>query len=52
MPLHDSDFRWGDSSMGFDNVWYSSVKVIRNPGTWEEALDIVSKLLELRIENS
>lgn len=52
MPLYDSDFRWGDSSMGFDNVWYDSVRVIRNPGTWEGALEIVSKLLELRIENS
>lgn len=52
MPLHDSDYRWGDSSMGFDNVWYSSVKVIRNPGSWEEAIDVVAKLLELRIENS
>lgn len=52
MPLHDSDYRWGDSSMGFDNVWYKSVKVIRNPGSWSEAIDIVAKLLELRIENS
>lgn len=35
MPLLDSDFRWGDSSMGTDNVWYKSVKIIRNPNDWE-----------------
>jgi len=52
MPLHDSDYRWGDTSMGYDNIWYKSVKVIRNNGSWEDAIDHVSKLLELRIENN
>jgi Tetratricopeptide repeat len=33
----NSDFRWGDSSMGLNNIWYPSVKVIRNNG-WELAI--------------
>lgn len=46
MPTRDSDFRWGTSEMGFDNVWYDSVRVIRNPGNWEDTFDIVKVLLE------
>lgn len=48
MPLHTTDFRWGDSSMGTDNVWYKSVRVIRNPGNWEKVfLDVNNYLKEL-----
>lgn len=32
----NSDFRWGDSSMGTSNIWYPSVKVIRD---WDNAID-------------
>jgi len=45
MPLYDSDFRWGDSSMGFDNKWYKSVKVIRNPHSWEKTFQTVHSCL-------
>jgi tetratricopeptide (TPR) repeat protein len=39
MPLYDTDFRWGDSSMGTSNIWYSSVKVIRNENNWEKTFN-------------
>ncbi len=51
MPLHTTDFRWGDSSMGHNNIWYSSVKVIRNPGSWEKVFLEVNELLKLRVES-
>lgn len=38
MPLYEGDWRWGDDSMGHDNVWYSSVKVFRNQGSWENVM--------------
>lgn len=38
MPLYDTDWRWGDDSMGHSNVWYSSVKVFRNNGSWENVM--------------
>lgn len=34
MPLKNSDWRWGDSSCLENNLWYPSVKVIRNAGNW------------------
>lgn len=46
MPLHDSDYRWGDSSMGYKNVWYESVRVIRNNGDWTSAIDHCCRLLD------
>lgn len=48
MPLYTTDFRWGDSSMGEENVWYDSVKVIRNPASWEKVFEIVDQKLEER----
>lgn len=45
MPLLDTDFRWGDSSMGFSNKWYNSVKVIRNNGSWDSAFKLVETCL-------
>lgn len=47
LPTYDTDFRWGDSSMGYDNLWYSSVDVIRNPHSWEKTFDAV----EARLQN-
>lgn len=41
MPTKNTDFRWGDSSMGRNNIWYDSVKVIRNFGGFEAAIDEV-----------
>lgn len=35
MPLKECDFRWGDSSCGYNNKWYSSVRVFRNPQSWD-----------------
>jgi ADP-heptose:LPS heptosyltransferase len=34
-PLKDTDFRWGLDSMGSKNDWYDSVKVFRNPNSWD-----------------
>lgn len=36
-----NDFRWGDSSMGFDNIWYPSVRVFRNPNDWDLTFELV-----------
>lgn len=35
-PRKSTDFRWGREQMGFDNIWYPNVKVIRNPGSWDK----------------
>lgn len=48
MPLYDTDFRWGDSSCGYNNIWYSSVDVIRNPNNWEKTFDNIEAKLCLR----
>jgi hypothetical protein len=48
MPLSDTDFRWGDSSMGLSNVWYNSVKVIRNENNWDKVFATVQSLVEQR----
>jgi tetratricopeptide (TPR) repeat protein len=45
MPLYDGDFRWGNSSMGTKNVWYPSVSIVRNPGSWLETFEQVEKML-------
>jgi tetratricopeptide (TPR) repeat protein len=47
MPLYNSDFRWGDSSTGYNNIWYDSVKVIRNPGSWDAAFGDLRNCLKL-----
>jgi len=38
-PSVETDFRWGNDSMGEDNIWYPSVKVIRNAGNWSRIFD-------------
>lgn len=48
MPGHDADFRWGDSTMGPDNIWYSSVKVIRNHHGWEDCIAKAGEVIENR----
>lgn len=45
MPLRETDFRWGNSSMGYNNVWYNSVTVIRNQNSWFNTFDHVEKLV-------
>lgn len=45
MPLLDGDFRWGDHSMGYNNKWYRTVKVIRNNMNWESAFKEVHSCL-------
>jgi tetratricopeptide (TPR) repeat protein len=45
-PKLDTDFRWGDSSMGWDNIWYRSVDVFRNPNDWNTVFNNVEKRLE------
>jgi hypothetical protein len=40
-PLKETDFRWGRS--GVKNIWYPSVKVIRNPGSWKQVFATVKE---------
>lgn len=44
-PLMDTDFRWGDSSMGTNNVWYPTVKVVRNENNWDAVFGVVKETL-------
>jgi len=48
-PLKETDFRWGTDKMGESNVWYDSVKVIRNPGSWDKTFDKVYKKLDAEL---
>jgi len=50
-PKLDTDFRWGDSSAGWNNIWYDSVDVFRNPNDWEKVFNNVEKRLEYAISN-
>lgn len=45
-PLAETDFRWGNDTLGFDNIWYKSVEVFRNPKNW----NVVFKAVERRLE--
>ena len=47
-PSKETDFRWGNNSMGESNVWYDSVKVIRNHNNWANVFAEVRARLELR----
>ncbi len=38
MPLWEGDWRWGDDSIGSKNIWYDSVRVFRNNGSWEDVM--------------
>lgn len=43
-PLRCSDFRWG--MPGDTNVWYASVAVMPNLGSWEETFDNVREIIK------
>lgn len=45
MPLLDGDFRWGNKSMGLENKWYNTVKVIRNPMNWATTMNTAENYL-------
>lgn len=45
-PKIETDFRWGNDAIGMDNVWYPTVKVIRNPNSWEHVFKQVKQLLD------
>jgi hypothetical protein len=45
MPLKNSDWRWGDSSCGENNLWYKSVRVIRNPNNWDYVYKKVGEIV-------
>ena len=45
-PLSNTDFRWGNPSMGSNNIWYDSVEVIRNPDSWPRVFEQVQQKLE------
>jgi hypothetical protein len=44
-PSIETDFRWGNDSIGEGNIWYPSIKVIRNPGDWDKVFKIVADKL-------
>lgn len=44
-PLKMTDFRWGDDSMGYNNMWYPSVKVFRNKNNWDKVFANVEREL-------
>jgi len=46
-PLKETDFRWGNNTMVEDNIWYPSVKVIRNPGSWPRVFERVCEKLDI-----
>lgn len=49
MPTKGTDWRWGNSAMGYDNIWYKSVRVFRNPGNWDDVFSEVKlELTEMR----
>lgn len=48
-PLKETDFRWGNESMGSKNVWYPSVRVFRNPNNWDVVFDNVLQDLKDRL---
>jgi hypothetical protein len=51
-PLKETDFRWGNNSMGEKNIWYDSVRVIRNHASWANVFAEVRARLELmRLES-
>lgn len=45
-PLKETDFRWGRS--GLNNIWYDSVKVIRNPHSWKSVFAEVKERYDTR----
>jgi hypothetical protein len=45
-PLKETDFRWG--RIGTSNIWYDSVKVIRNPGSWKHVFSTVKEWYDTR----
>ena len=45
MPISDTDWRWGDSSCGTNNVWYPTVTVFRNPNNWDTVFRVVKECL-------
>lgn len=49
MARKNNDWRWGNSSIGADNIWYKSVRVFRNPGNWDSVfLEVKNELAEMR----
>ena len=45
-PRKETDWRWGEDSMGWDNLWYPSVMIARNTGDWNTTFKAVDKKLE------
>ncbi len=45
-PYKETDFRWGDDTMGSRNIWYPSVEVYRNPMSWDFVFEQLKQDLE------
>lgn len=46
MPCWDTDFRWGDSTCGSNNVWYPKSVIFRNPQSWDLLFKNVKECLQ------
>lgn len=44
-PLTETDWRWGDDSMEIHNIWYPTVFIIRNPGSWRATIEAAKTLI-------
>lgn len=51
-PIKETDFRWGNNAMNENNIWYPTVKVIRNPGNWDAVFKtVLEKIQTLELQN-
>lgn len=47
-PYKETDFRWGTEASGSSNMWYNSVRVFRNPQSWDHVFSAVVDALKDR----
>lgn len=45
-PRFNSDWRWGDNSMGDKTIWYDSIKVVRWDQSWDKMIRTVIECLK------
>lgn len=50
-PRKETDWRWGEPSMGWNNVFYPSVMIARNPCNWTKTFEQVYKKVEEVLAN-
>lgn len=51
-PRKETDWRWGENVLGWDNVFYPSVMIARNPCSWPKTFEAVyQKAEEFLVKN-